>query len=88
VAIWPKLRRRIKDELGYECEETFHRTYVGRNQKAEGAWVWYAQAGIMTVGSQWTMTELLKAPYLSSSKEFYLDVSIYPEKQKLEQDYV
>lgn len=82
MAIWPKLRQRIKDELGYECEETFVRTYAGRNQKAAGAWVWFAQAGRLTIGSQWTMTELLKAPYLLFSINHFYEVSVYPENNE------
>lgn len=39
------------------------RTYAGRNQRAAGAWSWFARSvgGLEVCGSQWPLREVLKA---------------------------
>lgn len=61
-----KLISRIREELKVDLPEdtVIRRTHAGRNQKGNGAWVWFlyspTRSYISTYGSAYTVTELLK----------------------------
>jgi len=80
--IWDKLRRRLKDELNLKCEKNFIRTRAGYNQRSVGAWSWYSPLSETTiyVGSQWSMTELIKTAKLVKYRPSgQIDIDIIPE---------
>lgn len=61
---WELLRKRLKEECDFEVGEEFRRCYPGRHQRSAGAWSWVTtskKTQMWNVGSQWSMTELLKA---------------------------
>ena len=81
---WQRLRKRIKEELGIELEEEFTRLYPGYWQRSRGAWSWEAKrpAGArLPVGSQWSMTELLKADKLTAYQDGGVDTAIIPDDE-------
>jgi hypothetical protein len=59
---------------------TFRRVYAGYWQRANGAWSWsmteVVDRGTSTVGSQWPLTVLLKAPRIDFDGEAF-----YPENK-------
>lgn len=57
-----KLQELIREEWGIEVVPKINRTYAGRWQKAEGAWVWFmfTKEG-RVIGSQWPATEVASA---------------------------
>ena len=64
MSTWEKLRKRLREECEFEIGKEFRRCYPGRHQRAAGAWSWIAPNGWnegWNVGSQWSMTDLLKA---------------------------
>ena len=81
---WDKLRKRIREELGIKLEEEFTRLYPGYWQRSRGAWSWLSRrpAGAhLSVGSQWSMTELLKAKTLTAYQDSSVDTAIIPDDQ-------
>jgi len=54
------------DRLGAVRPLTIHRTRAGRHQLAAGGWRWWAEDGQIEIcGSQWTLREVLRSPYVA-----------------------
>lgn len=75
-----KLLTRLRS-LGVEIPEgaTIRRTYAGTWQKAQGANVWHmvnARGDYLTIGSQFTVTELNKAKNISASRDGHGDINV------------
>ena len=73
-----RLAMRIKESFGYVLND-FKRTYAGKNMKAGGAFVWEAKLGVYTVGSCWTVTELLKAKEITKRDCGFNEIELFPE---------
>ena len=80
-----RLSQKIRRELGLECiPETFQRTYAGKNQKAQGAFVWVIQDDRgHQIGSIYPASDCIK-------KNVYLDYDpqegeIFPESKEKKQ---
>lgn len=87
-----KLLIRLREEFEDFSEnipltEKPRRLYHGRNQRATGAWSW-AVGGTKNCrdcyGSQWSMNDMLKSPFISLFVEPGGDISILPEKSNNE----
>ena len=64
--------------FGYSLAD-FERTYAGKNMKRAGAFVWTAKLGLVTVGSCWTVTELLKAKNIYQQYAGFNEIELLPE---------
>jgi len=73
-----RLQKRLEKMYG-QAPTDFERTYAGRNLRARGAFVWTAKLGIKTIGSCWTVTELLKAKHLTDQHCGFNEIEIFPE---------
>ena len=80
------LDRLIKQlrEDGYEVPDglTMHRTYAGFWQRNAGAWSWWAadRLGREVLGSQWGITDLLKADSIEVGDDHYGNALVlYPK---------
>ncbi len=71
---------RLRDELGLDIPQDAKvvRTYVGRWQKGGGAFLWYVFNGKSIIGSQYTMTNLLKYKQWEIDSAMYDDIAIVP----------
>ena len=85
-----KLIARLRNEFPEFDEqiplgEEPRRLYHGYYQRAAGAWSWCIGGNMKTIysyGSQWSMKDILNAPYISLYNEPGGDISILPEKIK------
>lgn len=72
------LQKRLEGMFG--CKPTdFKRTYAGTNMKKSGAFVWEAKIGMVTIGSCWTVTELLKAKNIIQMDCGFNTIELIPE---------
>lgn len=80
---WERLRKRLLKECELEVGKEFSRCYPGRHGRSAGAWSWvttHAKTKGWNVGSQWSMTELLKSKEISVEHDrVTYDYHIYPE---------
>jgi hypothetical protein len=78
---------RLHDEgiLPEECDAEIGRTYAGSVQRVQGAWSWMVMwgppGGLLTrsAGSQYTMTECLRAPRWVTFEHHHGDINIDPD---------
>lgn len=75
-----RISKRLRAECGVQIppETKLHRTYAGREQKSRGGWVWF----VLTedgreIGSQISVTDLLKADKLDVHTDENNSISIY-----------
>lgn len=87
--------QRLIERLSKELDTTFpegtevRRTYAGRNQRACGAWSWFLYCEkelISSIGSSYTVTELLKAKKWSFTNDidktlYGYNTEVYPEEK-------
>lgn len=73
-----KLAKRLHSIFGYELTD-FKRTYAGQRMRKAGAFVWCAKLGHVTVGSQWTVTELLKTKSITQQHCGFCEIELIPE---------
>ena len=66
-----RIAKRIKEHTNVTIYPFIYRTYAGKNQRSEGSWSWwaYTRNGI-SVGSQWSIGELLKTEEIFSDVEY------------------
>jgi hypothetical protein len=72
-------------ELGLEIPERawIRRTYVGRNQRRDGAWCWtvLAEDGrSLNIGSQWPVTDLVRGEIEIDRQHDTRDWHVYPSR--------
>lgn len=77
-----RLCKKIKDELGYECEpSTFKRTYAGYWQRSEGAWSWFIRTkNKIELGCAEPVKECVKRKYILTLSAY--DSEIYLELRR------
>lgn len=81
-----KLAKKIESDLGLIVDSnTIHRTYVGKWQKTDGAFVWECKLinnGLVTVGSCQPAHELIRKNIKLSMEEYNygLEIEIYGDK--------
>jgi len=83
-----RLLDRLRDELDLDIPGTafIERTYAGFYQRSAGAWVWVLNDGDRTdqyvgrLGSQFPVTELLRAERLGVLETEFGDIDIYPKQ--------
>lgn len=73
-----RLAKRLYGMFGYELTN-FKRTYASKDMKKAGAFVWEARLGNMTVGSCWTVTELLRAKNITQEHCGWHEIELFPE---------
>jgi hypothetical protein len=87
MKISEKLVKRLRKEfpdimVDIPETETPRRLYHGFHQRSNGAWSWAigGKTGILTsVGSQWSMEEILKEPNITIFHEYGGDLSVIPD---------
>jgi len=72
-----KLAKKLHDTFGYDLTD-FKRTYAGSKMRKAGAFVWEAKLGHYTVGSTWTVTELLKAKTILQEYCGFCEIELFP----------
>ena len=73
-----RLAKRLKPMFGDE-PIAFSRTYAGINMRKSGAFVWEAKIGVITIGSTWTVTELLQAKNITAQYCGFNEIELFPE---------
>lgn len=73
-----RLAKRLTPMFGYE-PTGFLRTYAGVNMKKAGAFIWEAKIGITTIGSCYSVTELLKAKNIIAQHSGFNEIELFPE---------
>ncbi len=78
--MWDKIKDRLKEQHGIIVEDDYTRSYAGRHMKAGGAFVWWTlvKGTVVDIGSQWSMTKLLRDKGKWIINEHDLEKSIYP----------
>lgn len=80
-----RIARRLKAEFGIEVEPVINRNYLNWQERTEGCSSWFMffkDSDILTIGSQFPATELVKAKKWEVS-EVYNDLTIDPVNEKL-----
>ena len=85
MTTFEKLVKRIKKDIDLNVDiKSLNRTYAGKLLKSSGAFSWEGKLlnrGLITIGSCYSATELLKSKckLVSSADRFGLEIEIYQE---------
>ena len=91
MTLTDKLIKRLNEEHGMNIPADVYvrRTYAGHWQLSAGAWRWHFECQdrdinfrVNVIGSQWTIKELLEAPFLSIYNPQWGDIEIIPEDKE------
>ena len=73
-----RLANRLEKMFGVK-PTNFQRTYAGINMKRGGAFTWEAKLGMLTIGSCYSVTVLLKSKNIIQQRSGWDEIELFPE---------